>query len=166
MRKRLIIGAIAVVVIGVATYVLSRPKEGTVEWYKREYVRAMGEAYGTKWYTPIENLYFRLLNKPRRSRILSREAIAHLKRGEEARLTLHRMGFLSVRRFTITNVLREEAAASIWKQRETKLSRDEELFVNFTYPTTDTNMLVIEGVAEKMAEWEAAVADVTQVRSK
>jgi hypothetical protein len=37
MRKRLLIGAIVLVVIGVA-YVLSQPKEGTLEWHKKEYL--------------------------------------------------------------------------------------------------------------------------------
>jgi hypothetical protein len=40
MRKRLVIGAIAVVVmavIGLAAYILPQPKEGTVEYHKRKY---------------------------------------------------------------------------------------------------------------------------------
>ena len=37
VRKRLVIGAMAVVVIGVIAFVLSQPKDGTVEWHKREY---------------------------------------------------------------------------------------------------------------------------------
>ena len=36
MRKRLVIAAIAVV-IGVAAYMFSPPKEGTVEWHKKQY---------------------------------------------------------------------------------------------------------------------------------
>jgi hypothetical protein len=40
MRKRLVIGAIAVVVIGVAAYLLSQPKVGNLEYHKREYLKA------------------------------------------------------------------------------------------------------------------------------
>jgi hypothetical protein len=40
MKKRIFIGAIAVVVIGVGAYVLSQRKEGTVEWHKEQWVKA------------------------------------------------------------------------------------------------------------------------------
>ena len=40
MRKRLLIGAIAAVVIGVAAYFLSQPRKGTVEYHKRKYAEA------------------------------------------------------------------------------------------------------------------------------
>jgi len=41
MRKRLVIGAIATVVIGVAAYVFSQPRKGTVEYHKQKYVEAV-----------------------------------------------------------------------------------------------------------------------------
>ena len=151
-------GAIAAVVIGLAAYILSRPKERTTRWYKNEYAQAMRDLAGQRWFTPIETLYRRITNKRSRARLLpASEARAHFRRADEARLSLHNTGFLAVRRFTITNSPREEAAARIWKQEEPRLSRDERLFVNFTYPETDTNMLVIEGVAQNMGKWEAAV---------
>ena len=46
MKKRLVIGAIAVVVIGVATYVLSRPKQGTVDWHKGRFDHRMRQSAG------------------------------------------------------------------------------------------------------------------------
>ncbi len=46
VRKRLVIGAMAGVVMGVAVYVLSQPKEGTVAWHKKEYLRAQEERAG------------------------------------------------------------------------------------------------------------------------
>ncbi len=45
MRKRIVIGLLAVVVIGVVAFVLTRPKRGTVEWHKREYVAAKSQLY-------------------------------------------------------------------------------------------------------------------------
>jgi hypothetical protein len=42
VRKRILIGAIAVVVVGVlVTYVLSQPKKGTVQYHKRELAKAV-----------------------------------------------------------------------------------------------------------------------------
>lgn len=46
MRKHLVTGAIAALVIGVAAYLLSQPEEGTVEWHKREYLRAQNDLAG------------------------------------------------------------------------------------------------------------------------
>jgi hypothetical protein len=40
VRKRLVIGAIAVLVISIAAYVLSQPRKGTVEYHKRKYLEA------------------------------------------------------------------------------------------------------------------------------
>lgn len=45
VRKRLVIGAIAAVVIGVAAYVLSQPRKGTVEWHRRGYLRAVEQVF-------------------------------------------------------------------------------------------------------------------------
>jgi hypothetical protein len=45
VRKRLVIGAIAAVLIGVAAYILSQPKKGTVEWHKSAYLKEL-EGFG------------------------------------------------------------------------------------------------------------------------
>jgi hypothetical protein len=40
VRKRVVIGAMAAVVIGVAAHVFSQPKEGMFEYHKKEYLNA------------------------------------------------------------------------------------------------------------------------------
>src|SRR5687768_12494047 len=40
MRKRIVIGVIVAVVMGVAVYVFTEPRKGSVEWHKREYIKA------------------------------------------------------------------------------------------------------------------------------
>lgn len=40
MRKRIAIGLVAAVAIGVLTMILLRPKQGSVEWHQREYLSA------------------------------------------------------------------------------------------------------------------------------
>ena len=62
MRKRLVIGAFAAVVIGVAALVLSQPRKGTVEYHKEEYLRAhepgfVGERI-MRGPSPIRNAYW------------------------------------------------------------------------------------------------------------
>jgi hypothetical protein len=39
-RTRILIGAVAVIALGVLVFVLSQPRKGSVEWHKREYARA------------------------------------------------------------------------------------------------------------------------------
>ena len=46
MRKRIFIGLLAIVVIGVVAFFLSRPKEGSVEWYQRRFVSAQDKMFG------------------------------------------------------------------------------------------------------------------------
>jgi hypothetical protein len=64
VKKRLIIGAIAVVVIGVAVYFLSQPKEGTVEWHKRQYLKAFERITQTTWKDKLQRVYRRILRQP------------------------------------------------------------------------------------------------------
>jgi hypothetical protein len=40
MRKRIVIGAIAVIALGVLALVLSQPKKGSVEYHKKQFLRA------------------------------------------------------------------------------------------------------------------------------
>jgi hypothetical protein len=49
MLNRLLIGAIAVVVIGVAAYFLSQPRKGSVEYHKREYLRINKRGSSVPW---------------------------------------------------------------------------------------------------------------------
>jgi hypothetical protein len=60
MRKRLVIGAIALLVIGVAAYVLSQPQKGTVEWHKRNYLRAAKTVRGQTLSARMSALYYRM----------------------------------------------------------------------------------------------------------
>ena len=60
VRRRLIIGAIAAVVIGVAAYMLSQPEEGTVAWHKMEYLRAQDDLAGRTLPKQVKRLIQRL----------------------------------------------------------------------------------------------------------
>jgi len=65
MRKRIIIGLVAVVVIGVAALFLSQPKEGSVAWHKREYWAAK-KALRPSWQYRLRTEYHRLTRTPDR----------------------------------------------------------------------------------------------------
>lgn len=158
MRKRLLIGAaiVAAMVIAVAVYALSRPKEGTARWYVEEYKYATGKL--RKRVTPFDNLFRKVENKlfgPR-----PQPGAADFKRSEEALRALHSLGFLTRRAFTVTNRPQTEIAARVWKRLGPGLSTEEALFLKFHYSETNyRDMLVIEGVASQMDKWEPAIRE-------
>ena len=158
MRKRLLIGAtiVAGMVIAVAVYALSRPKEGTARWYVEEYKYATGKL--RKRVTPFDSLFRKVEKKlfgPR-----PQPGPADFKRSEEALRALHSLGFLTKREFTVTNLPQTEIAARVWKRLEPGLSTEEALFLKIHYSQTNyRDMLVIEGVASQMNKWEAAIRE-------
>src|SRR5687767_13758202 len=98
MRKRLIIGAIAAVVIGVAAYVLSEPKEGTVEWHKAGYLKERKKIERRTVLDQFERLYVKI-RKPRNYTFRSVSG-DELKKHTEA---LIQLGFLEAKRIRVTN---------------------------------------------------------------
>ena len=164
VRKRLIIGAtiVAAMVIAIAAYALSRPKEGTARWYVEEYIDATGKM--RRRLTPFDKLYRKV-----ETRLLGRRSQASLTdftRSDEALRALHNLGFLAVREFPVTNLSQHEIAGRVWKRLEPDLPPEEALFLKFHYTNANRNVLVIEGVASQMHKWEAAIreADVATTR--
>src|SRR5688500_7864821 len=90
VRKRLVIGAIAAMLIGVAAYVLSQPKEGTLEWHKREYKSHMRRIGGERTLFDRIRSEFGLPRRPDR----------HL----EHRRALIDLGYLEERNIILTNL--------------------------------------------------------------
>jgi hypothetical protein len=43
MRKRIAIAVLAIVGVGILAHALTEPKEGSIEWHKREYFKARGQ---------------------------------------------------------------------------------------------------------------------------
>jgi hypothetical protein len=112
MGKRMAIAAIAAGVIGVAAYVLSQPKEGTVEWHKREYLDAMR----WRWSDRLEVMWDRVTDKSnRRYRVFHPE---DLKRRNAHQAALVRLGYLQERTFYLTNRSAGEVASSAAKAAE------------------------------------------------
>ena len=151
-------GTVALLVIGVGLYVGSPPEKGTVEWHKREYFKAEKKLMGRTWFTPVEKFYCKITDREWKCRPLSPDEVDRcVERTINTWTSLLNMGYLDVRRFTITNATRGQIPTRIWRERAGELSKDEEAFTKFSYPETEPNMLVIEGVAKHMAKWEEAV---------
>jgi hypothetical protein len=144
-------------VIGIGAYAFSRPKEGSVRWHVSEYADAGEKMRGRNWFASLKAFYHRTANKVlgRRGVVASQDLTIQFRRSEEARLALHRLGFLAVRQFTVTNATTVDVAARVWKELAAGVSPEEEMFIKFSY--SERNVLQIEGVAANMHKWEAAV---------
>ena len=100
MKKRLIIGAIGAMVIGVLVYFLSQPKEGTAEWHKSRFDQKIRESTGGTFQT----MAFRLFN-PRGLAALRRTP-NHIETPEQLDpdyKALLRLGFLVKNDYAFTN---------------------------------------------------------------
>jgi hypothetical protein len=114
---------------------------------------------GRNWFASLKAFYHKTANKVlgRRTVVVSQDLTTQFRRSEDARLALHRLGFLAVRQFTVTNATRFDVAARVWKELAAGLSPEEEMFIQFSYSTPERNVLQIEGVAKHMEKMEAAV---------
>ena len=62
MHKRIIIGLLLVTVIGAVAFFLSRPKEGSVEWHKRECLAVRDQLLGRTWKDAARRFCARVTN--------------------------------------------------------------------------------------------------------
>jgi hypothetical protein len=99
MRKRILIALLAIVVIGVGAFVLTRTKERTVEWHKQKYWEARERK---TWRHSIYRAWYRTFGSPDRDyRFLDRFVRKGLDTHERQ---LIRLGYLEERTFTASNV--------------------------------------------------------------
>lgn len=101
MRKRVIIGLLAVVVIGVVAFFVSQPKRGTVEWHKDRY-RALQRAiqHGT-WPERAKNVLNRIVFGKVHGRL--GVSTAWFEQLERHRRSLIELGYLEEREFVLSN---------------------------------------------------------------
>src|SRR6185503_5712613 len=92
MRKRVVIGVLAIIGAGVLLFALSQPKRGSVEWHKREYEAATQGSLKFR----LKNLWWQIRGEDRRSRMISEE------RNEHQQALIH-LGYLEQREFVISN---------------------------------------------------------------
>jgi hypothetical protein len=97
MRKRLVIGATAVVVIGVGAYVLTQPKKGTVEWHSTRYVALLTE---DSWTERLSEMWARLRGRRVALRRPPERVFKELQLHEKA---LIKLGYFEERRFLVFN---------------------------------------------------------------
>jgi hypothetical protein len=157
VRKRIIIGLLAVVVIGVGVFFLSQPKKGSVEYHKREYLATLDKLFGRRWVDRV----WSYLDKAgaRRERLSSEE-----KDGLELRLVRHQrslidLGFLVERQFPVSNVSASNVQREISWTWLSRLGEERTLFTWVKGNPGTTNTVRVIGRAEHMPFWESLIGE-------
>ena len=90
------------VVIGVAAYFLSQPKEGTIEWHKREYLKTLERLSHNTWKHKVQRVYCRVARRPFfQSDLETYRSDIRTFEGHQASLV--RLGYLQEARVSLTN---------------------------------------------------------------
>ena len=120
MRKRIVIGVIAAVVIGVAAYVLSKlsqPRNGSVEWHKAKYMKCFRRMHGNTVWERTERLAKRFVGI---APVTNTQTKGQLRAETEARYHLSalvRLGYLAERRYVITNRSLNDVLGRTYRER-------------------------------------------------
>jgi hypothetical protein len=69
VRKQTIIGLVLLVIV-VVVYVISQPREGSIERHKREYLAAWKRLGGSKWHYLVDRCYARITGKSMKRSVL------------------------------------------------------------------------------------------------
>ena len=143
MRKRFVISVITMAVIGVATYMLSQPKRGTVEWHLRELRHIDGIV--DQWIGRYGSRGMADMNR--------RQQIKEWQSHTDA---LIKLGFLERRLFTVTNNRPQEIARALWNARAQHPDVNWE-FGGPEYDDTTTNELAVMAPPNEMPRWETLI---------
>jgi hypothetical protein len=111
MRKRIVIGLLAIVMIGVLVSFMSQPKKGTVEWHKMRFERHQTEYLEARdqntWFDRLKRKYHKLTKTPPTPQTTA-QFHAQLKIMEKTldkmrhhRDALTRLGYFTEQRFTL-----------------------------------------------------------------
>ena len=146
MRKRIIIGLLAVVVIGVVVFLISGPKRGTLEWHKREYLAELDRLYGR------ESLVKRF------ARVIHEwtgmgQRIGQTERGVVAQENaLIKLGYLERREVILTNLPIGNAFQAIGREAATGIPGLCRITAG-----EKTNVVVVTALREDMPKWEELI---------
>jgi hypothetical protein len=161
VRKRVAITLLAIVVAGGLVFVCTRPKEGTVEWHKREYARTSNLLQGGTGLAPIKNLAYEVTGIE--SLVVSKRDPKLQARFETHQEELLKAGFLERRRFEMRNqpvdIVARKARAMAEERIPAERSRMTWMTLH-TYmkrPLGANDSLTVVAVREDMPMWEEAI---------
>lgn len=157
MRKWVVAGLVAPMAVGVGTYLFSQPREGTVEWHKREYLRAHRELLGMPRYPQLTAFFYRVTGKGQREQVLSEGERAGLtKRLDVSRAALMEADYLVRRRIVLSNREPKDVALILMKTPPADISRDYGIFTLLSFPGEgEAKVIEVLGIANDMPKWES-----------
>ena len=152
MRKRVVIGVVALVVgAGIAAFVF-KPSEDPIEYHKRKFFEASN---GQSWTERIRNF---------RDKILGQTTFS-LSELEHHRDALHKLGYLEEREFVFTNRTRDEVMNVMATSSPPGLDPSHLHFYVFEVSVTNTNVLRLLTVKGDLEKWAPYLIDSKDWRS-
>jgi hypothetical protein len=156
MGKRIVIGLLAVVVIGVLVFFVSQPKRGSVEWHKREYRKSWG-ALGGDWRDRVRSAYSWLIGAdPSQSWDVEEVNALHGK-AELHRDALLAKGYLARRAFPFSNVVPTTMLERLLATGGRSVTKDS---LRYTFILCGTNDVIIIAPAADIGKWREVVGKV------
>jgi type II secretory pathway component GspD/PulD (secretin) len=147
VKKHFVIGVTAALVIGVAAYVLSQPRKGTVEWHMAKYLAA-AKAETPGWRLRSKIAFYRITGRDLRDVTTRSGQLLNLHR--QALLGL---GYLSQHRVILTN---DSPAHAAWAFLDNG-GGHHALRQKFVGVWLETNALVLVAPATNITEWESLI---------
>ena len=155
MRKRCIIGLLAVVVIGVVAFWVSQPKKGSVEWNKREYLAVRKRLFNDTWVDRMRTVYYRIAKTPySRRQIGAAEYDDLIRRMQESWGSLVDLGYLKRHEFYLAHQLKSRAHLLV-KAAMTQFPPDALWSVDGSQEPE--NLLVIYTTSNDLPKWRKLV---------
>jgi hypothetical protein len=145
VRKRLVIGAIAAVVIGVAAYTLLPPKRGSVEYHKKKYLEAHDMGVVGKWINGgpagLQDLYW----------------LPKYKRIDFHRNALLEGGYFARRVFVVSNRAAEDLFTDLHKIRFEVFTDTNDIAGTPLFSRVGTNRIEVLARAIDMDKWDDVI---------
>ena len=148
MRKRVIIGVLAIIGAGFLLFVLSQPKKGSSEWHQREFRAAYDRLTGRTWLDRVRGFCRRVLGLriPPMGKYERNSLCDRLDRHEKALIDL---GFLKKRTLSFHSYMTHFPGGGMVRPRYESLS----IYARADYGAKVGEIIVI-GAPEDMPKWE------------
>lgn len=163
MRKRIIIGLLAVVVIGVVAFYISQPKKGSVEWHAREYEGLLRRIEGKTLKHRCARVWAAIRRASVPPPLTFKERQALLKELSKQQRIVIRCGYLIERRFVITNYDARVLEARMSREWNSSLPSNR-VYHTWLAGARGADILVVVGQPKDMPFWEKMIgkADVPE----
>lgn len=158
MRKRIVIGFLAVVMIAGTAFFILQPKLGTLDWHKREYVKASDLMYGDRTVDTFWRLKEKIAgrNLTQIERIGPDEFEAAAVKMQGHRTALIACGYLIEQSFVTTNAA-SLVSARLWRSRRQAITRENRKYAEIGYGAWHSHTVMVTARPEDMPAWEHAI---------